>query len=401
MRLRLLAFALISVVATTYTLVKYARVGADVFEPAYRVTVRLADTGGLFENAEVTYRGVEIGRVERLRLADGGVRAVLRLRPDAPVPAQGLLAVVANRSGVGEQYLDLLPSGTARPYLRDGDVIPQARTRLPITTDRLLGDTDRLLASVDPRDVETVVTELDKAFGGSGPRLGRLIDDGDRLLAEAQDVLPETVTVLRDGEKVLDTQRASGGSLRSFAKDLASLTDSLRQGTPDLARVIDRTPRTARSVARLVDGVSPNLRPLLTNLIVGGRTASARVPALRQLLIGYPAGVAAAFSVVRPDGLHFGLDLNINVPPPCERGYERVRRRYPQDVRTKPADLHTSCKEPKDSATGVRGSRNAPPALDPPTIPGLERWLAGYDPATGQGGGEQTWQALLRGPLGS
>ncbi|MGW2222197.1 MlaD family protein [Nonomuraea sp. NPDC001684] len=386
MTVRLVAFALIGVVAVAYTLVRYARVGADLFDPAYRVTVELADAGGLFDGSEVTYRGVPIGRVESLAVAGDGARAVVRLGSGAPVPARGLLAVVANRSGVGEQYLDLRPAGGAGPYLREGDVIDRAHTRLPVPTSKLLGDTDRLLASIDPRDLETVVTELDKGLGGNGPALRRLADAGEKLLGQAESVLPETVAVLHDGETVLDAQRASGSHLKAFAGNLASLTDSLRDGRGDLAHVIGRTPRAAESLERLTDGVAPHLRPLLTHLVIGGRTASARVTALRQLLIGYPAAVAGAFSVVDRDGLHFGLDLDLNVPRPCTRGYERVRRRQPHDVGTRPPDPEAFCREPRGSATGVRGARNAPAPQPPPSIPGLQDWLAGYDPATGRKG---------------
>ncbi|MFI6320837.1 MCE family protein [Nonomuraea sp. NPDC050556] len=398
MKLKLAVFALVTLLATTYTLVRYARIGADLFEQPYRVSVDLADASGLFEHAEVTYLGVQIGRVERLSVAPEGARAVLRLQNGTQVPSAGLTAVVANRSGVGEQYLDLRPSDTAQPYLREGDVIARGQTRLPVSTAQLLGDADRLLASLDPKDVETVVDELDHALRGSGPHLNRLLDATDELVGAADDVLPETVSLLRNGETVLDTQRTSG--VRAFARDLASFTASLRQGRPDLVRTVDGVRPAALATERLVDGVAPNLRPLLTNLVVGGQTLSARVPALRQLLIGYPAGVAGAFTVIDDRGLHFGLDLNLNVPRVCRRGYD-TRRRYPQDTTVKPARLGSYCKEPKDSATDVRGSRNAPLPLATPTIAGLDPWLAGYDPAIDQVRGEATWQALLLGPLGS
>ncbi|MFD9944048.1 MCE family protein [Nonomuraea sp. NPDC059023] len=381
LRIKLAAFLAISLAATAYTLVRYARVGADLFEPAYRVGVELAEAGGLFEHAEVTYRGVQVGRVESLSLTADGVRAVLRLRPEPPVPATGLLAVVANRSGVGEQYLDLQPSGTARPYLKEGDTIARERTALPITTAQLLGDAERLLTSVDPRDTETVVTELEQAFGGNAAHLRRLLAAGEELTAAAVEVLPETVTLIERGETVLRTQRAEGGHLKRFARDLASLTGSLREGSADLERTIDAAGPAARSAEKLVDGLEPHLRPLLGNLIVGGRTVSARVAALRQLLIGYPAGVAGAFTVVGRDGLHFGLNLNLNVPPPCTRGYEDVRRRYPQDTRVKAVDPRATCTEPEGSPTGVRGGADVPPPGVPPSIPGLEEWLAGNDPA--------------------
>jgi phospholipid/cholesterol/gamma-HCH transport system substrate-binding protein len=215
-------------------------------------------------------------------------------------------------------------------------------------------------------------------------------------------VLPETVAVVRDGETVLEAQRASGGHLKAFSGDLAALTDSLRNGSRDLSDVLGRAPRAAGSVERLVDGVEPHLRPLLTHLVVGGQSVSARVSALRQLLIGYPAAVAGAFTVVDEDGLRLGLDLNLNVPPPCRRGYEHVRRRYPQDVTPRPAGPRAYCVEPRDSRTGVRGARNAPPAQPAPSFRGLHEWLSRYDPAaTSRGRGEQTWQDLLFGPLAS
>ncbi|MEU7898331.1 MlaD family protein [Nonomuraea sp. NPDC049152] len=199
LRLKLLAFAVVTVVATAYTLVAYAGIGADVFDPAYRVRVDLADVGGLFDRAEVTYRGVRVGRVEELRPTMDGAGAVLRIDAGVLVPRDGLSAVVANRSGVGEQYLDLRPSGTAPPYLKEGDVIAREHTRLPITTAALLRDADRLLASVNPADVATVVEELEHAFGRNGPHLGRLFDASDELLSSAEDVLPETKALIGDG----------------------------------------------------------------------------------------------------------------------------------------------------------------------------------------------------------
>ncbi|GAA4095452.1 MlaD family protein [Nonomuraea soli] len=375
MRLKLLIFLVVTVTATAYTLVEYAR----VLPGGRLVAVDLAETGGLFENAEVTYRGVPAGRVESLRLTADGVRA--RLRLEIPVPAAGTLAVVANRSGVGEQYLDLRPASTAGPYLADGDVIPRERTRLPVSTARLLESADGLLRSVDPRDVETVVTELQQAL--DGPHLRRLLEAGSTLVDSAAGVLPETVSLVRHGETVLRTQRELGGELKAFARDLSAFTDDLEARHLDGA--IDASVAVVPPVEKLVDGVSPHLRPLLTNLVIGGQTASARAHALRQLMIGYPAGIAGAFTVVQEDGLHFGLNLNLNVPPPCREGY-LVERRYPQDTSVRAARLDTHCKAPRPSETAVRGSRNVPDPLPTPGIPGLRAWLAGYDPVTWRDG---------------
>ena len=371
LRLKLTAFVAITALATAYTLITYAGIGADLFDPAYRVHVALPDAGGLFEHAEVTYRGVPIGRVEEISLTGAGARAVLRIPRAVRVPRAGTTATVTNRSGIGEQYLDLRPVTRTGPYLRDGDEIAENLTRLPVTTAAVLGDGDRLLASVDPGEVATVVDELDQAFHGAGPSLGRLIDFTDALLAEAEQVLPETIALVHDAGPVLRAQRAKGPDLRGLARDLASLTTALRAGEPDLRRVIDGATPAALAVERLGDGLRPYLPALLAELTVGAQTISARAHGLRQLLIGYPAGVASAFTVVDERGsVHFGLDLNLNVPRACTRGYEATGRRSPHDTTLRSALTGTSCKEPRESPTDVRGSRNTPAPLPTPGVPG-------------------------------
>ena len=63
----------------------------------------LAESGGIFVGAEVTYRGVRVGRVSDLTLTSDGVRAHAQLDRGTEVP-RDTLAVVENRSAVGEQF---------------------------------------------------------------------------------------------------------------------------------------------------------------------------------------------------------------------------------------------------------------------------------------------------------
>ena len=61
---------------------------------SYKVTANFAATGGLYQNANVTYRGTTIGRVTDVSLArGGGVDAVLRLDSATPVPAASTATV--------------------------------------------------------------------------------------------------------------------------------------------------------------------------------------------------------------------------------------------------------------------------------------------------------------------
>ena len=124
-KLQLVAFALITLIGVSYVSARYVGLGERLFGDGYVVTADFTESGGIFTNAEVTYRGVAVGRVDRLRLANDGVHVDLRLDGGSQIPAD-TRAVVENRSAVGEQYVDLQPRRAGGPYLADGSHITVA-----------------------------------------------------------------------------------------------------------------------------------------------------------------------------------------------------------------------------------------------------------------------------------
>lgn len=131
-RLKNIAFLVIAVLVLGYLGVRYADLGHYIgLRGYYTVKVQLPRTGGLYTHSNVTYRGVSVGRVGPIELTDDGVEAELRIEKDAPKIPDGLKAVVASLSSVGEQYVDLRPTCTGGPYLANGSVIDQADTTVP------------------------------------------------------------------------------------------------------------------------------------------------------------------------------------------------------------------------------------------------------------------------------
>ena len=147
-RIQLVAFVALALVAVSVLSARYVGLFDKVAGGSYVVTADFADSGGIFTGAEVTYRGVTVGKVDRLRLTDGGVLVDLRMHRGSQVP-RDTLAVVENRSAVGEQYVDLQPRTGARPYLSGGSRIAREDTRTPTRVDTVLLDVDRLVRSVD------------------------------------------------------------------------------------------------------------------------------------------------------------------------------------------------------------------------------------------------------------
>lgn len=356
--MQLIVFAVISVIGVAYTGLTYAGLDRFFVDTGYLVSADFEEAGGIFEAAEVTYRGVPVGTVEELSLIEDGVRVTMRLRPGTEVPADAR-ALVANRSAVGEQYVDLQPQSKGEPYLEQGDVIPADRTDTPLSPAELIVNLDDFVSSVDTRDLGIVLDELGQAFDGAGDSLQRLVDSGDLLTRAALDNLDETKELLRAGEIALDTQRDVSGQFRSFNRDLALLADTLRSSDPDFRRLYETGSQSAGELTALIEANETALPVLFDNLISFAQVQNVRLPAIEQILVTYPNVVAGGFTVVPGDGTsHFGLVLD-TAPPVCEAGYESTPRRDPSDTSIRP-NYDAYCAEESPSPTNVRGARNVP-----------------------------------------
>ncbi|CNE66762.1 virulence factor Mce family protein [Mycobacterium tuberculosis] len=361
--IQLIAFAVITVVGVAIVSVNYIGIGRGLLGKQYVAYVDLTDSGGVFTNAEVTYRGVPVGRVGPIELTKDGIQVKLLLERGERIPREGTKAVVANRSAVGEQYIDLEPTKKSGPYLDEGGAytIPKERTTLPVSTAELLRNVDSLVGSVNTKDLGVIVDELNKAFSGSAEDLQSILDDTDRLLKTANEAYPDTKQLLDNSVTVLDTQRGQAANIQGFARNLNELTRSLRNDNPALRKTIDGVPGAVDETHKAINQLAPTLPVLLANLTTTGQVISSRQAGLRSLFVLYPVTVAGAFTVTPGDGTqHLGLDLNIDSPPPCTEGYEKVKHRWPQDTSPKKPRLDVGCKAPHNAPTAVRGSRNFP-----------------------------------------
>ena len=62
---------------------KYVGLDRVILGSGYYVAADFKDSGGIFVNAEVTYRGVAVGRVSDMKLINDGVRVVFTIKPGA------------------------------------------------------------------------------------------------------------------------------------------------------------------------------------------------------------------------------------------------------------------------------------------------------------------------------
>ncbi|WP_328810468.1 MCE family protein [Rhodococcus sp. NBC_00294] len=353
----------------------YVRMDSLLGIGQYTVTVQLTDSGGIFTNAEVTSRGIPVGRVGALRLVDDGVDVDVFIDDDAPPISASSAAVVAARSAIGEQYIDLRPNTDAGPYLAEGSVVDRARTSLPVPVESVLANVDGLARSIPVDDLRTVVTELGDGFDGMGDELATLVESLDSLSAAQLDALPATVDLVRDGRTVLDTQSDQASAITDFSAGLEQITAQLRSNDGDLRRLVDTGTDAARETGALVAASGPSVTSVATDLASATSAIGPRAWALRPLLQFLPGLAEGAKSQSPGDGTtHFGLVLETNNPPPCTVGYEGTQRilereraldpNFDETAQDFPIDLSAGCTAPRGAVTGVRGAGSVP-YLDP------------------------------------
>lgn len=367
LRAQLIAFMVIAAVGITYVGGNYVRLPSLFGIGQYKVYLDLPDTGGVFTNAAVNYRGTPVGRVGELSLTDDGVRVELDLDSGAPEIPADTKAVVANRSAIGEQYVDLRPNSYSEPYLEEGDVVSAGREALPVRVEDLLSSVDELTRSVPLEDLEVTVDELGKAFEGRGPQLERLSDSLIRISDSGIRTMPQLQALIRDGATVLDTQADQSGEIVSFSRDLRTVTEALRDSDSDLERLIDTAPEFADETRFLVENSGESLTRAVGNLSTTMKTVDPLAPSFKVLLQLLPALAAGGLSVAPGDGtIHFGLVLEMDNPTPCTQGYEGTQRiieemkaqdpSFDPQEQNFPPNYDAKCTVPFGSPTTVRGA---------------------------------------------
>lgn len=416
-RIQLLVFVAITLLGVSYVGARYAHLDRLFYNDHYTVTAHFADSGGIFAGGEVSYRGVQVGQVGKLVLTDDGVDVVMDIENGYDDIPADTLAVVANRSAVGEQFVDLQPQTDSAPYLANGSQIAQDDTRTPIPTQKLLADIANTTSSVDRQALSTTVEELGKAFGGTGKDLQRIIDTGNAFIKEANDNFDTTTALIKDSNTVLRGQLDSAEAIRSFARDMSLFSGTLAGNDAALRKLIDEGSATATQLRTFLEENQVDLGQLINNAVTTGDVVVKHLDGIQQILVIYPYVVEGGFTVVSksPDtGLydaHFGMVMTTN--PVCHHGYEGTDTRPPQDGSNRPMNTAAGCREPI-AQSNARGPQNLPPgdskyrapvaSYDPDT--GKLHWGSRIDPALAQTGtlapqafGEESWKWLFLQPL--
>ncbi len=172
-----------------------------------RLTVPMVDAAGLKEADEVTIAGVSVGQIESLGVDGSLAIATLTVDRAAGIRADAVIRV-RQRSLLGEKYLEVEP-GSGAP-LEDGGTLPAVGPQLEI--DEVIAAIAPILQALDPEDVAAALDALGTALAEDPERLGRMLANADRLVANAATASDELPALMADGRAAMSQVRGTTGS---------------------------------------------------------------------------------------------------------------------------------------------------------------------------------------------
>ncbi|MGH9056919.1 MAG: MCE family protein [Acidimicrobiales bacterium] len=313
--------ALLVITAVGFYYVAFDAVGIKVSNIPFTVHVVLPAGGNLYQDASVTYRGVQVGKVSALHLHPTDVVADLAINRGIRIPA-GASAHVRELTAAGEQYIDLVPAGdqsgrsrnvqlTANAnFLHNGSVIPENRTTIPVSIGELLDTLNSLVNSLHASDLNTISTTIGQGLQGAAYDLRSIFTDSKTLLQALQSAIPGTVQLVDAGNTVLSTFNATSSEFAQFSRNLDLLSAQVARSNGDLVALLRNGTSASQALTQFLQADAPATASLIDNLATVAGVGFQREPAFRALFQVLPILSTNLASTAGNGQVRFELTFN-------------------------------------------------------------------------------------------
>ncbi len=236
------------------------------------VTAVLDDAAGLTTGAAVSIAGVEVGRVDGLRVDYDQAVVSLSLHPEAEV-REDVLVLLRARSLLGEKYIELVPQSRDAAIVQSGAVLTNTHGQVEI--DQFVTGLEPLIRSMDPEDLQKVIQPLVLALEEDPERPARMLrdaeatlknlreasEDAPELVAETRQTLADVRRVSRKAELVADRADRVLGEIEAAAEPLPEATQRL----PGLLDEAEATLIAAKEATAVLSDNSERIETILEN----------------------------------------------------------------------------------------------------------------------------------------
>src|SRR6201993_1824919 len=358
-KIQLTVFATLTAIAVAVLVVHYLHMPTLMGVGQYTLKADLPGSGGLYATANVTYRGITIGKVTDVEPTRKGVVATMRIANRYKIPIDAT-ANVHSVSAVGEQYVDLVSVGNPGEYFSPGQTVTKGT--VPTEIGPALDAANRGLAVLPKDKIAALLDETAQSVGGLGPSLQRLVDATQAFVGDFKTNTSDVNDIIENSAPILDSQVNSGDTIERWAHNLNTLAAQTADQDQSLKSILSQAAPTTDEVNAVFSDIRESLPQTLANLAIVLDMLKRYHNNVEQILVLLPQFGSFAQTVLSSDTIVLDLALGINQPPPCLTGFLPASEwRSPADTNFAPLPSGTYCKIPQDTPSNVvRGARNIP-----------------------------------------
>jgi phospholipid/cholesterol/gamma-HCH transport system substrate-binding protein len=261
------------------------------------VTAYFPRTVGIYPGSDVRVLGVPIGQVRKITPEGDRVRVDLEYDQDRRVPANAQAAIV-NSSVVSDRYVQLLPVYRKGPVLRDGAVIPESRTAVPVELDRVYDSLHTTAEALGPQGANKDGA-LSRLLGvsaanlkGQGTNLNQTVEDLSQAVTTLSDGRGDLFGTVRNLQVFTAALAADDSSVRSFDTSLATVAQQLSGERTDLAAALQHLGTALGDVSGFVQDNKESLTSDVAGLSKVTKVLVTQRAALEELLTVAPTGLS-------------------------------------------------------------------------------------------------------------
>jgi phospholipid/cholesterol/gamma-HCH transport system substrate-binding protein len=265
-----------------------------------------SNVSGLRAGQFVRASGVEVGKVSKVELINGGTQAKVDFDVDRSLELfDGTTASVRYLNLIGDRYMEL-KRGDSDTRLPAGGTIPIERTEPALDLDALIGGFRPVFRALDPDKVNTIAQSLITIFQGQGGTLNDILDQTASLTSALADRDQAIGEVIRNLNTVLDTTVKHQKQFDETVQDFEKLITGLKQREDPIASSVADISDAAGTVADLLADNRPLLQSTVGQLEVLQQPLVDQKDQLNDILVRLPT----AFKIIGRAGGIYGDFFN-------------------------------------------------------------------------------------------
>ena len=225
------------------------------FNNTYSYSAEFSNASGLKNGQFVRASGVEIGKVEKVRLIEGGTRAQVDFNVDRSILLyQSTTAQIRYLDLLGDRYVELTrgEGEGADRVLPPGGFIPLSRTSPALDLDALIGGFKPLFRALDPQKVNAIASSIITVFQGQGGTINDILDQTADLTAHIAERDQAIGEVVKNLNIVLDTTVRHRKEFDQTVDNFEKLITGLSNHADPLAAGVAHISDAAGTVADLL-----------------------------------------------------------------------------------------------------------------------------------------------------